>query len=100
MVFLGANEDGEQELYCPICGRRLLVKWPPNYQKIVLEPGDINAVHSGGTGGLSVHAPRVTTRQDDRLEAPELEPDGTLSDHTLAPFIVWMEQTGFDSLWD
>ena len=102
MVFLGATDDGDQELYCPICGRRLLVQWPPNYQKIVLEPGDVNAIHSGGTGGLSVHVPRATAAQAKGIPAEDqgIEQDESILAGKLDPFIDWMDQVGFDSFWD
>lgn len=48
------HESGAQEWYCPTCGRRFLMTWPPNYHKVVLEPGDEYAVHTGGTGGLTM----------------------------------------------
>lgn len=43
------HPSGAQEWYCPTCGRRFLMQWPPNYKKIVLEPGDEQAYHSGGS---------------------------------------------------
>ena len=53
------HPSGEEEWYCPTCGRRFLMHWPPEYRRVVLEPGDEYAVHSGGTGGLSVSPPQV-----------------------------------------
>lgn len=48
------HPSGAEEWYCPACGRRLLLSWPPAYKKIVLDPGDELASHSGGKGGLRV----------------------------------------------
>lgn len=48
------HPSGAEEWYCPTCGRRFLMQWPPHYKKIVLEQGDENALHSGGKGGLSI----------------------------------------------
>jgi hypothetical protein len=42
------------EWLCPACGRRFVMRWPPNYQKVVLDPGDEHAVHVGGSGGVSI----------------------------------------------
>jgi hypothetical protein len=32
----------------------MLLRWPPNYEKLVLEHGDLTAVHVGGKGGLRI----------------------------------------------
>lgn len=45
-------EDGSQEWHCPICGRRFIMHWPPNYHREILDEGDADAVHTGGTGGV------------------------------------------------
>ena len=32
----------------------MLLRWPPNYEKLILEYGDEAAIHVGGKGGLRV----------------------------------------------
>lgn len=66
MYLVETKPSGYQEWYCPECGRRFLMQWPPNYEKIVLTPGDFNAVHIGSVGpeGLSLEVGLVTTVQD------------------------------------
>jgi hypothetical protein len=54
MILSGTRESGAEEWACPTCGRRMLFRWPPHYEKLVLEYGDANAVHVGGKGGLRV----------------------------------------------
>ncbi len=54
MVLVHESEDGSQEWFCPVCGRHLLISWPPNYKRTVIEPGDEDAIHSGGTGGVEM----------------------------------------------
>jgi hypothetical protein len=44
--------QGVDEWSCTVCSRRLLLRRPPDYKKIVLERGDEWAAHVGGTGGL------------------------------------------------
>jgi hypothetical protein len=44
--------DGVEEWSCTQCSRRLLFRRPPEFEKIVLEPGDERAAHVGATGGL------------------------------------------------
>jgi hypothetical protein len=45
-------EPGAEEWSCTRCSRRLLLRRPPAFEKIVLESGDEWAIHVGGTGGL------------------------------------------------
>lgn len=52
MVLSGRAAAGTEEWACPRCGRRLLLRWPPHYEKLVLEPGDLTAIHVGGKGGV------------------------------------------------
>ena len=54
MILGGREQSGAEEWYCPACGRRMLLRWPPDYEKTVLEHGDDSAVHVGGKGGLRV----------------------------------------------
>ena len=47
-------EPGVEEWSCRGCSRRLLMRRPPAFEKIVLERGDEWAVHVGSTGGLQI----------------------------------------------
>lgn len=51
MILKQTHEGGAEEWYCPTCGRRFLMQWPPNFKRIVLECGDENAIHTGSKGG-------------------------------------------------
>jgi hypothetical protein len=54
MILTGSGESGAEEWVCPTCGRRMLLRWPPHYEKLILEHGDEAAIHVGGKGGLRV----------------------------------------------
>jgi hypothetical protein len=54
MILSGSGESGAEEWACPTCGRRMLLRWPPHYEKLILEHGDETAIHVGGKGGLRV----------------------------------------------
>ena len=54
MVLEATHSSGAEEWYCPTCGRRFMLKWPPGYQKVILNAGDESVSHSGGKGGLSM----------------------------------------------
>jgi hypothetical protein len=69
MVLSGRSELGAEEWACPRCGRRLLLRWPPQLERLVLEQGDVTAIHVGGKGGVqaggitAAAAPGSTERQ-------------------------------------
>ena len=69
MVLETTHPSGAEEWSCPTCGRRFLLSWPPNYQRIVLNVGDELASHSGGTGGLSMS--RLQVGETDESLLPE-----------------------------
>lgn len=60
MILNGSVESGAEEWACPSCGRRMLLRWPPHYEKLVLEHGDDSVIHVGGKGGLHVGETVVT----------------------------------------
>lgn len=64
MELLKTHPSGAEEWVCPTCNRRFLVQWPPNYRKIILEPGDEYAVHNGGKGDVAMGTPRVQNGQN------------------------------------
>ncbi len=72
MLLEKSHPSGAEEWYCPSCGRRFVMQWPPKYKRIVLNDGDLNAVHSGSKGGLSIGATRIQQGED---SAPSNEDD-------------------------
>jgi hypothetical protein len=52
MVLETTHSSGAEEWYCPTCGRRFLLRWPPTYEKIIIEPGDEFVAHSGSKGDM------------------------------------------------
>ncbi|QFG19843.1 hypothetical protein [Actinomadura sp. WMMB 499] len=38
-------DSGLEEWACPVCGRRMLVRWPPDCRKEVVDLGDEEAAH-------------------------------------------------------
>jgi hypothetical protein len=72
--------SGAEEWYCPDCGRRFVMQWSPEYQRVVLEVGDETAIHNTGKGAMVVYRPQ-----------PE--------DPWLAPWQEWLERGDFESRW-
>ncbi|WP_433154878.1 hypothetical protein ACQPZ8_24325 [Actinomadura nitritigenes] len=61
MRMVRAAESGVEEWACPICGRRMLLHWPPHYSKRILEPGDESASHVGSCTDLPDEDPAPGT---------------------------------------
>ncbi len=96
MVLKANHPSGEEEWYCYACGRRLLIRWEPEFQRTVLEPGDESAAHSGGKGGL-----QLGPLQIDGAQAPAARDEAHLSDDdpTLRPWSKWLDDADFESRW-
>lgn len=90
MVLENTHSSDAEEWYCPTCGRRILMKWPPNYKKIILEAGDEYAIHCVGKGGLAFGTPHTLQDQE---SSPQDEA-------RLTQWDVWLRQIGFDSWWN
>jgi hypothetical protein len=90
MVLKSTKSSGVEEWVCPECGRCVLMSWPPNYKKIVVEPGDEMAIHSGGKGGVNMQVSKIVSKEE--LETEE--------DPRLAVWSDWMEKTHFADWWD
>ena len=87
MILVQTHFEGEDEWYCPTCGRRFLLGGAPDYKKVVLDQGDAYATHSGAKGGLSLQvAPVQGSNTDDNVR--------------LAPWVDWINSVDFDSLWE
>ncbi len=81
MILRACAKSGAEEWVCPDCGRRLLVKWPPGFERILLEHGDDSAVHVGAKGGV-------------RMTGVEVKPYPGLSGEARQ----WLTDNGID--WD
>jgi hypothetical protein len=88
IILTGTHPSGAEEWHCPTCGRRFLMQWPPDYKKIILEQGDEFAIHTGGKGDLSMQPP----------ETFSVGESGISDQADLAPWLDWMEKSGFGGL--
>ena len=84
-----AHPTGAEEWYCPICGRRILIQWPPAYRKVVLAAGDQYAQHSASKGGLRIGSAEI--RNGEASEAVE--------ESRLEPWREWLESVDFEDWW-
>ena len=89
MILEKNHISGVEEWYCPTCGRRFLVQWPPAYKMIVLAAGDKDFPHN-----VSKSDSRKGSRPVTQLEVTDLT-----DEFRLLPWIKWMEKADFDSKW-
>ena len=94
MLLETIHPSGAEEWFCPTCGRRFLMQWPPAYNKVILIPGDETAIHSGGRTGLNLES--FPASQDTQPEEEEVVVDET----RLQPWVEWMEAVDFERYWD
>jgi hypothetical protein len=83
MILNGRAESGAEEWVCPTCGRRMLLRWPPEYEKLVLDHGDDSAIHVGGKGGVRVGGFMIAPTPEADMQSAERE---------------WLRDNGID--WD
>lgn len=84
MTMVRLHSGGIEEWVCDVCGRWLLIRWPPFYQKVVIEEGDVTVSHSGGEGGISMGGAEVQ-------EQPPADPE---EERRLQPWADFMRKIG------
>jgi len=90
MVLERTHILGVEEWYCPDCGRRFLVQWPPAYKMVILEQGDKDTRHNVSKANSVIGSYPITrTRETDFSE-----------DFRLLPWLQWMEKVDFASRWN
>jgi hypothetical protein len=66
-------EHGVEEWACTECSRRILIRRPPAFEKVVLDRGDQWAAHVGGGGGVRITAADVAPPEQSELRAHDRE---------------------------
>jgi hypothetical protein len=89
MVLEKTHVSGVEEWYCPDCGRRFLVQWPPSYKMIMVEQGDKDIRHNVSKANSLIGSYPIT-----KFSATDL-----IDEFRLIPWIKWMEKVDFDSRW-
>lgn len=78
ILVVNLHPSGVEEWLCPTCGRRFIVQWTPEYQCIVLNPGEESAIHNMSRGALVTATPHET------------------SPARLAPWMDWLRTINLD----
>jgi len=89
MVLEKTHFSGVEEWYCPSCGRRFLVQWPPAYKMVILEPGEKDTRHN---------VSKVNSRPGP-LPVTQTEEAEPIEEFRLIPWLKWMEKVDFDNMW-
>jgi hypothetical protein len=91
MILDKTYPTGAEEWFCPTCGRRFVIQWPPKYMRIILSGGDEYAAHSGGKGGLKVGGARIQPSEESASPAEE--------DLPLHHWQSWLDSEEADKWW-
>ena len=99
MVHEGTDAAGMEEWRCPACGRHFIVRWPPDYERLVLAEGDANATHIGtkgevGFGGIGFEWASVP----DPTAGPDPDPEPAADPGNEDAWRRWLRDNGID--WD
>ncbi|XRQ15252.1 hypothetical protein ACN3XK_31510 [Actinomadura welshii] len=73
MRMVRTDASGFEEWDCPTCGRRIMLRWPPAYEKRILDPGDETACHTGSaadTPATDAPCPARRLRETGATAAP------------------------------
>lgn len=75
----GTTASGAEEWRCTACSRRLLLRPPPDYARLVLDRGDETVGHRGAAPGL-----RITAAARPLPPAPHARERAWLAGHGIA----------------
>jgi len=89
------EHEGTEEWLCSSCGRHLLVSWNPVFKKTVLKEGDPSAKHTGLKKNLLAQ-----NKKDVPTALLPGAPKKPADDPRLQPWLAWMDEVGFEELWN
>lgn len=98
MIWDGILPSGTEEWSCPICGRRTLINWEPEFKRTILEAGDSFAIHSVVKSDLPVESLQAGSTDTSALDEP-IWPGSENENHRLRPWQAWIDKVDFDQLW-
>jgi hypothetical protein len=99
MVLEEKKPSGEENWYCPTCGRRMLITWEPKFKRTVLDAGDPNVRHSGFKGDLHFGEQNSHMMQQAISHEYKESIDLDIDKSRLAPWESWLDESGFENLW-
>ncbi|GIH98530.1 hypothetical protein [Planobispora takensis] len=64
LVHVATRANGAEEWACSSCARRILLRWPPSFERLVLVAGDESVQHFGTKGPITVLGAEVSLNLD------------------------------------
>lgn len=64
--------SGAEEWFCPMCGRRFMMRVQPQFNIMILEAGDELVSHVGSKGGLRIGKPHTGVIEEEPQLSDEL----------------------------
>lgn len=95
MVIARTYPTGAEEWYCPTCGRRFIMQWPPSYKRILLETGDEAVQHDGSKGEMGMGLDMGTQSVENKDETP-----GYDENEMLDPWLEYLNEIDLDTRLD
>jgi hypothetical protein len=71
MILMGDVDAGAEEWFCPTCNRRMLMRWEPEFDTLLLEHGDATAIHFGGKGCMQLNDIVVSSEAAETAEGQQ-----------------------------
>lgn len=92
MIFERALAVDVDELYCPECGRRVVIQWSPVFQNIVLCEGNQSAMHTASQDDRTLGSAQIFVTPQ-KAALPEGDPE------RLVEWEGWLQEIDFEDLW-
>ncbi|WP_068922084.1 hypothetical protein [Planobispora rosea] len=65
LVHVATRANGAEEWACGVCSRRILLRWPPSFERLVLVEGDETVQHFGTKGPVAMLGVDITQEPDE-----------------------------------
>ncbi|MEW6401947.1 MAG: hypothetical protein AB1649_09115 [Chloroflexota bacterium] len=91
------HPSGVEEWHCATCDKCVLVAWKPTFSIATREADGRYLVHRLSKDGLKVESTEIVSLSQ------IIQPEGSKTfseEERLAPWLAWMEETGFEHLWE
>jgi hypothetical protein len=92
LAHVSADSSGADEWLCPECGRHFIVRFVPDFDQLVLVPGDETVSHSGSQHGLVRAGPPIPAAAP-RADEPAPAPSPAWQQWMRAHGIAWEDRS-------
>ena len=100
MIFEKKHQSGAEEWICPTCGRRMLISWEPRFQRTILEAGNLNVTHGGFKNNVQIQDLTGASQTQAASHEYHENVDLKIDENRLTPWKSWLNESGFDDLWN